>query len=124
MNYSLKVVELVLLLLAVNYVADLMMCVILVLCMIYPIYSACFGGFPSREAAKTGSGKKALIFVSMRPRVSRGSPLGPYIFNIWAHLLDPRPAPHPSMSPMNVIEYIHWLRITNEYIITFIGIDE
>jgi hypothetical protein len=68
--------------------------------------------------------KKTLIFVSMGPHVSRGSPLGPYIFNIWAHLSDPRPAPHPSMSPMNVIEYIHRLHITNEYIITFIGIDE
>jgi hypothetical protein len=33
--YYLKVVELVLLLLVVNYVVDLMMCVILVLCMIY-----------------------------------------------------------------------------------------
>jgi hypothetical protein len=53
-NYSL--------LLVVNYVVDLMMCVILVLCM---IYSACFRGSLSGEAAKTGSGKKnkTLIFV-------------------------------------------------------------
>jgi hypothetical protein len=58
MNYSLKVVELVSLLLVVNYVVDLMICVILMLCMIYHIYSACFGGSPSREATKTGSGKK------------------------------------------------------------------
>jgi TctA family transporter len=60
-NYSLKVVELVSLLLVVNYVVDLMMCVILVLCM---IYSACFGGSLSGEAAKTGSGKKIKLLYS------------------------------------------------------------
>jgi membrane protein insertase Oxa1/YidC/SpoIIIJ len=58
MNYSLKVVKLVLHLLVTNYVVDLMMCVILVLCMIYPVYSAYFGGSPTGEAAKTGSTKK------------------------------------------------------------------
>jgi membrane protein insertase Oxa1/YidC/SpoIIIJ len=58
MNYSLKVVKLVLHLLVTNYVVDLMMCVILVLCMIYPVYSAYFGGSPSGEATKTGSTKK------------------------------------------------------------------
>jgi hypothetical protein len=50
MNYSLKIVELVLLLIVVNYVVDLMMCVILVLCMIYHVYYACFGGSPFGEA--------------------------------------------------------------------------
>jgi uncharacterized protein involved in cysteine biosynthesis len=58
MNYSPKVVELVSLLLVINYVVDLMMCVILVMCMIYPVYSAYFGGSPSGKAAKTDSGKK------------------------------------------------------------------
>ncbi len=62
--YCLKVVELVFLLLVVNYVVDLMMCVILVLCMIYPVYSACFGGSPSGEAAKTGSSKKIKLLYS------------------------------------------------------------
>jgi hypothetical protein len=57
-NYCLKVVELVSLLLIVNYVVDFMMCVILVLCMIYLVYSTYFGGSPSGEAFKTGSGKK------------------------------------------------------------------
>jgi hypothetical protein len=57
-NYSLKVVELVSLLLVINYVVDLMMCVILVLCIIDPIYSDSFGGSLSEEAIKTGSSKK------------------------------------------------------------------
>jgi putative copper export protein len=57
-NYSFKVVELVSLLFVVNYVVDLMMCVILVLCMIYHVYSTYFVGSPSREAAKTSSSKK------------------------------------------------------------------
>jgi hypothetical protein len=39
--------------------------------------------------------------------------------NIWAHLLDPRPGPRPSIfisdvSPMNVTRYISWFHITNE----------
>jgi hypothetical protein len=63
-NYSLNVVELVLLLLVVNYVVDLMMCVILVLCMIYPVYSDCFGGSSSGEATKTISGKKIKLLYS------------------------------------------------------------
>jgi hypothetical protein len=58
MNYSLKVVELVSLLLVVNYVVDLMICVILVMYMIYHVYSTYFGGSPSEEAVKTCSGKK------------------------------------------------------------------
>jgi hypothetical protein len=64
--HSLKVVELVSLLLVVNYVVDLMKCVIFVLCMLYIVYSACFEGSPSGEEAKIGSGKKnkTLIFVS------------------------------------------------------------
>jgi hypothetical protein len=66
MNYSLKVVELVSLLLIVNYVMDLMMYVILVLCMIYYIYSACFGGSPFREATKIGSGKKNKTLIVRR----------------------------------------------------------
>jgi hypothetical protein len=57
-NCSLKVVELVSLFLVVNYVVDLMMCMIMVLCMIYHVYSACFGSSPSEEVAKTDSGNK------------------------------------------------------------------
>jgi hypothetical protein len=63
-NYSLKVVELVSLLVVINYVMDLMMCMILVLCMIYYVYSVYFGGSPSGEAAKTGSGKKIKLLYS------------------------------------------------------------
>jgi hypothetical protein len=45
-------VVLVLILLVINYVVDLMMCVILVLCMIYPVYDACFGGQgPMKDAS-------------------------------------------------------------------------
>jgi hypothetical protein len=63
-NYSLKVVELVSLLLVVNYVVDLMMYVILVSCMIFSVYSVCFGGSPSGEATKIGCSKKIkLIFI-------------------------------------------------------------
>jgi hypothetical protein len=51
MNYSLKVGELVSVLLVVNYVLDLMMCMILLLCIIYHVYSVCFGGFrPGRQS--------------------------------------------------------------------------
>jgi hypothetical protein len=63
-NYSHKVVELVSLLVVVNYVVDLMMCVILELCMIYFVYSICFGGSPFGEAAKTGSSKKIKLLYS------------------------------------------------------------
>jgi hypothetical protein len=79
-NYSLKVVELVSLLLVVNYDVNLMMCVILVLCMIYPIYSAYFGGSSFGEAAKTGSGKKIKPDEYKGQHVSRGSPPGSHIF--------------------------------------------
>jgi hypothetical protein len=49
-NYSLKVGELVSVLLVVNYVLDLMMCMILLLCIIYHVYSVCFGGSrPGRQ---------------------------------------------------------------------------
>jgi hypothetical protein len=65
--YSLKVVRLVWLLLVINFVVDFMMCVILMLCMIYPVYSACFGGSPLGEAAKTGSGKKIKLLYSSVP---------------------------------------------------------
>jgi hypothetical protein len=47
-----------LILLIVNYIVDLMICVILVLCVAY------FRDSPSGEAAKTGSSKKTLIFIS------------------------------------------------------------
>jgi hypothetical protein len=57
-NYSLKVLELVLLLLVINYVVDFMNVCDIVLCMIYPIYYACFEGSQSEEAVKIGSGKK------------------------------------------------------------------
>jgi hypothetical protein len=73
-NYSLKVVELVSLLLVVNYVCDI------VLCMIYPVYFACFGGSPSGEAVKTGSGKKIKLLYSSVTRVSHGSPPRTNIF--------------------------------------------
>jgi hypothetical protein len=99
-----------------------MMCVILVVYMIYLVYSACFGGSPSREAAKTGSStkNKTLIFIAI---------FVGYSTNIWAHLLDPRPEPHPSIfigdvSPMNVTRNIRRLHITDEYIVTFLGTNE
>jgi hypothetical protein len=57
-KYSLKVVKLVLLLLVINYGVDFMNVCDIVLCMIYHVYSTCFGGSPSKEAAKTGNGKK------------------------------------------------------------------
>jgi hypothetical protein len=59
-NYSLKVVELVSLLLIVNYVLDFMNVCDIVLCMIYHVYSICFGGSPFGEAAKIVSDKKFL----------------------------------------------------------------
>jgi hypothetical protein len=63
-NYSLKVVELVSLLLVVNYVVDFMNVCDIVLCMIYPEYSAYFGCSPSNEAAKIGNGKKIKLLYS------------------------------------------------------------
>jgi hypothetical protein len=85
-NYSLKVIELVSLLLVVNYVVDLMMCVILVLCKIYPVYFGYFGGSPSGEAAKIGSGKK----MKLKPCVSRGAPPGPpYICQLTNEYMGP-----------------------------------
>jgi hypothetical protein len=90
-NYSLKVVKLVSLLLIINYVMDLMMCVILVLCMIYHIYSTCFGGSPSREATKIGGGKKNKTLI-----VRCGLPSRPPYIHRWAHMSDPCPDPHPS----------------------------
>jgi hypothetical protein len=51
-NYSLKVVKHVSLLLVINYVVDLIMCVIFVLCIIYHVSSACI--------TKTCSSKKFL----------------------------------------------------------------
>jgi hypothetical protein len=69
-NYSLKVVKLVSLLLVVNYVVNLMIYVILVLCMIYPVYSVYFRGSPSGEAVKIGSGKKIkLLHSSVNRRI-------------------------------------------------------
>jgi hypothetical protein len=81
MNYTLKVVKLVSFLLVVNYVVDLMMCVILVLCMIYHVYSVCFGG---SETTKIGSGKKIkLLYLLVKgPHVSRGLPLRPHILSV------------------------------------------
>jgi hypothetical protein len=64
-NYSLKVVELVSLLLVVNYVVDFMNVCDIVLCMIYPEYSAYFGCSPSNEAVKIGNSKKKLLYSSV-----------------------------------------------------------
>jgi hypothetical protein len=50
-------VELVLLSRVVNYIVDLLLCIII------PVYSACFGGSTSGEAAKACSSKKTLIFI-------------------------------------------------------------
>jgi hypothetical protein len=82
-NYSLKVVELVSLLLVVNYVVDFMNVCDIVLCMIYPEYSAYFGCSPSNEVAKIGNGKKnkTLIFISW----GHGSAPGSNIFIGWGH---------------------------------------
>jgi hypothetical protein len=49
--------------------------------------------------------------------------------NIWVHVADPHPSPHPGifisdMSPMNVIRYIRWFHIIDIYIVTFVGTDE
>jgi hypothetical protein len=71
-NYSLKVVELVWLLLVINYVVDFMNVCDIVQCMIYLVYSACFGGSAFGEAVKICSSKG--------PRVSRWLPPSPNIF--------------------------------------------
>jgi hypothetical protein len=118
-NYSLKVIELVSLLLIVNYIADLMMCVILVLCMIYHVYSACFGGSLSREVAKIDEYKGS--------RISRGSPLGPTDEYMGSPVRICTPTPSTfvgDVSPMNVIRYIHRFHVINEYIVTFVGTNE
>jgi hypothetical protein len=44
---------------------DLMMCVILVMCMISPVYSSYFGGSPFRVAAKIGSIKNIKLLYSL-----------------------------------------------------------
>jgi hypothetical protein len=63
--HCLKVVEHVLVSLVVNYLVDLMVCVIICCLNYIPINYAYFGGSPSEEVAKTGSSKKkrTLIFV-------------------------------------------------------------
>jgi hypothetical protein len=69
-NYNLKVDELVSLLLVVNYVVDFMNVCDIVLCMIYHVYSACFGGSSSGEEAKIGSGKKIkLLYLLVNRRI-------------------------------------------------------
>jgi hypothetical protein len=56
--HYLKVVELVSVSLVVNYLVDLMMCVIICCVNYIAIYCTYFGGSPSREAAKTAVVKK------------------------------------------------------------------
>jgi hypothetical protein len=69
-NNSFEVVKLVSLLVVVNFVVDLMMCVILVWCMIYLVYSTCFGGSLSGEAVKIDSSKKIkLLYSSVNGRI-------------------------------------------------------
>jgi hypothetical protein len=130
-NYSLKVVELLSLLLAISYVVDLMICVILVLCMIYHVYSAYFGGSPSEKAVKRGSGKINKILITDEykgPRVSCRSPPGPHIFiGLTDEYMVPpvrSPPRAPVRSPTNVIRYICRFHVTDEYIVTFVGTDE
>jgi hypothetical protein len=64
--HCLKVLELVLVSLVVNYIVDLMMCVIICYVNYIPVYSAYFKDTPSRDTAKTGSSKKInLLYLSI-----------------------------------------------------------
>jgi hypothetical protein len=57
--HCLKVVEVVSVLLVINYLVYFIMCVIICCVKYIPIYCACFGGSPFREAVKTSSSKKS-----------------------------------------------------------------
>jgi hypothetical protein len=62
--HCLKVVKLVAVLLVVNYLVDLMMCVIICCVKYIPVYCACFLGSSSREAIKRGSSKEIKLLYS------------------------------------------------------------
>jgi hypothetical protein len=130
------VVELVLLLLVVNYIVDLIMCVILVMCVIFVLYS-----LPILEAPRLGRQpkhavvKKIKLLTNIWPtcqlRVASGVT---YIRRLIYEYIGPPVksaplTPHPSMfigdvSPMNVIGYIHWFHVIDEYTVIFVGTDE
>jgi hypothetical protein len=132
-----QVVELVSVLLVINYLVDLMMCVIICCVNYIPVYCACFGGSPSEEATKIDSSKslKLLYLTNIRAHASDpGRPWSPIYSSVNQRIYGPTcqihaSAPRPGIfigdvSPMNVTGYIRRFHITDECIVTFIGTDK
>jgi hypothetical protein len=63
--HCLKVVELVSVSLVINYLVDLIMCLIISYLNNIPVYCAYFGGSLSGEVAKIGSSKKIKLLYSL-----------------------------------------------------------
>jgi hypothetical protein len=105
--HCLKVVELVLVSLVVNYILDLMMCVIICYLNYIPVYSACFSPHLGRQPKQAAVKNKILVFV--------GSPT-----NIKGYIgqLDDDYKGHASAVGHPKALYIHWL--TDEYMSPYV----